>query len=59
MRLVGAAIQHIKNRGGGRIYGASSEQDMMQEGCIALIKVRQREAGGGGGGGLLASLAAR
>ena len=56
---MGAAIQHIKNRGGGRIYGASSEQDMMQEGCIALIKVRQREAGGGGGGGLLASLAAR
>lgn len=41
VRLVGAAIQSLKNRGGGKIYGASSEQDMMQEGCMALIKAAQ------------------
>ena len=41
VRLVGAAIQGIKNRGGGRLYGGLSEQDMMQEGCISLIKAAQ------------------
>ena len=41
VRLVGAEIQSLKNRGGGRLYGTSSEADMVQEGCIALIKAAQ------------------
>jgi len=41
VRLVGAEIQSLKNRRGGRLPGTSSEADMVQEGCIALIKAAQ------------------
>ena len=41
VRLVGAAVQALKNRGGGVLYGEVSEQDLMQEGCISLVSAAQ------------------
>jgi len=40
--LVGSAIKHLKRRSGGMIDKGTSEQDLMQEGCVSLIKAAER-----------------
>ena len=40
--LVGKAINQMKRASGGRIDRGTSEQDLMQEGCIALIKAAEK-----------------
>jgi len=37
VRLVGAAIQQLKRSSGGKIDKGTTEADLMQEGCIALV----------------------
>lgn len=40
--LVGKAVKQMKSASGGRIDHGTSEQDLMQEGCIALIKAAEK-----------------
>jgi len=42
--LVRSALSAMKRTSGGRIDHGTTEQDLMQEGCLSLIKVRQSSA---------------
>lgn len=42
VRLVGALVMRLKRSSGGRIDLGTSEQDLMQEGCVALLTAAER-----------------